>query len=175
VIDTSDVLGTPQIAGVVVSPIGLFRKAEGGQTAFVGGVVVSGALGRMLGDKLGGKRAAQERAQDAAVSNSSPDCGKLGYLALTDSELAVTTTEYSNLTGPRLSQLVTRVPRTTIANAELAGGWQHPTLYMFSAAPLRITFTDGVRSQPVCTPPGQTSGADAAGSVNARAAQRGNR
>jgi hypothetical protein len=97
----------------------------------------------MVGDKLGGKRAAQQRAQDAAVSNSTPDCGNLGYLAVTDTELALTTTEYSNRAGTRLGQLVTRVPRTTIAHAELAGGWQHPTLHMFSPAPLRITFTDG--------------------------------
>jgi len=143
VINTSDLLGTPQIAGVAVSPIGLFRKGERRQTAFVGGVVVSGAIGRMIGDKLGGKRVAQQRAQDTAVSNSTPDCGNLGYLAVTDTELALTNTEYSNWAGPRLGQLVTRVPRATIAHVELAGGWQHPTLYMFSSAPLRITFTDG--------------------------------
>jgi hypothetical protein len=26
---------------------------------------------------------------------------------------------------------------------ELEGGWRHPTLYMFSSAPLRIMFADG--------------------------------
>jgi hypothetical protein len=143
VINTSELLGTPQIAGVVVSPIGLFRKAESGQTAFVGGTVVSGAIGVVIGDKLGGKRAAQQRARDAAVSNSTPDCGNAGYLAVTDAELVLTSTEYSNRSGLQLGDLVTRVPRATITHAELAGGWQHPTLYMFSPAPLRITFTEG--------------------------------
>jgi hypothetical protein len=141
-INTSDLLGTPQIAGVVVSPIGLFRKAESGGGGG-SGVVGSAAIGVLLADKLGGKRAAQQRARDAAVRNSTPDCGNYGYLAVTDAELALTSTTYSNSSGLHLGDLVTRVPRATITHAELAGGWQHPTLYMFSAAPLRITFTDG--------------------------------
>jgi hypothetical protein len=144
VINASDLLGAPQIAGIVVSPIGLFRRLEASQTAFVGGVVVPGKLGAMIGDKLGGKSAAQQRQQDTAVSHSTPNCGNWGYLAVTDTELALTTTEAGKWgAGRRLGQLVKRVPRSTVAHVELAGGWQHPTLYMFSSAPLRITFTDG--------------------------------
>ena len=49
-INASDLLGAPQIAGVVVSPVGLFRKIESSQTAFVGGVVVPGKLGVRHGE-----------------------------------------------------------------------------------------------------------------------------
>ena len=142
-INPSDLLGAPQIAGVVVSPVGLFRKIESSQTAFVGGVVVPGKLGPMIGDKLGGESAAEQRQRDSAVSDSTPKCGNWGYLAVTDTELALTTTEAPKLVGRRLGELVARVPRSTVAHVELAGGWRHPTLYMFSSAPLRITFTDG--------------------------------
>ena len=143
-INASDLLGAPQIAGVGVCPIGAYRRREAGQTVFVGGAVVSGTLGPTIGDKLAGERGAQQRRRDAAVSDSTPKCGEWGYLAATDNELALTTTEAAKWgAGRQLGQLVTRVPRSTVAHVELAGGWQHPTLYMFSSAPLRITFTDG--------------------------------
>ncbi len=142
-INASDLLGAPQIAGVVVSPIGLLRKIESSQTGFAGGVAVSGKLGPMISDKLAGESAAEERQRDSAVSHSTPECGNWGYLAVTDTELALTTTEAAKTVGRRLGQLVTRVPRSTVAHAELAGGWRHPMLYVLSSAPLRFTFTDG--------------------------------
>jgi hypothetical protein len=120
------------------------QKEGGRPDVFVGGAVVSGTLGPTIGDKLAGERGAQQRRRDAAVSHSTPKCGEWGYLAATDTELALTTTEAAKWgAGRQLGQLVTRVPRSTVAHVELAGGWLHPTLYMFSPAPLRITFTDG--------------------------------
>ena len=128
-INTSDLLGAPQIAGVGVCPTGAYRRREAGQTVFVGGAVVSGTLGPTIGDKLSGKRGAQLRGQDAALSDSTPKCGEWGYLALTDTELALTTTKAAKWgAGRPLGQLVTRVPRSTVAHVELAGGWLHPTL-----------------------------------------------
>jgi hypothetical protein len=138
VINASDLLGAPQIAGAGVNPIGWQRRQMSG-AAFQGN-----RLSPWIGDKLAGERGAQQRERDAAMSDSTPECGGWGYLAVTDTELALTTTEPGKGgAGRRLGQLVTRVPRSTVARIELAGGWQHPTLYVLSAAPLRITFTDG--------------------------------
>jgi hypothetical protein len=119
VINASELVGAPQIAGVVVSPVGLYREIESRTTAFTGGVVVSGKLGPAIGDKLGGKSAAEERSRDATVSDSTPECGKWGFLAVTDAELALTTTAAPKWVGRQLGELVIRVPRSTVAQAEL--------------------------------------------------------
>lgn len=141
-INASDLLGAPQIAGVGVCPIGAYRRREA--TVFVGGAVVSGRLGPAIGDKVAGERGAQQHRRDVEMSDSTPKCGEWGYLAVTDSELALTTTEAAKWgAGRQIGQLVTRVPRSTVTHVVLAGGWLHPTLYMFSPAPLRIAFTDG--------------------------------
>jgi hypothetical protein len=138
VLNASDLLGAPQIAGVAVNPIGWQRRAMA-HTAYNGN-----RLSPWIGDKLAGERGAQQRRRDAAASDSTPKCGDSGYLAVTDTELALTTTEAAKRgAGRQLGQLVTRVPRSTLAHVEFAGGWLHPTLYVLSAAPLRITFTDG--------------------------------
>jgi hypothetical protein len=139
VINASELLGAPQIAGVLVSPPGFFRRKE----STPGHASGSPLLG-WIGDKLAGERGRDERRRDAAVSKSTPKCGDWGYLAVTDTELALTTAEFrKGGAGLKLGQLVTRVPRSTVAQVELAGGWQHATLYMLSSAPLRIAFTDG--------------------------------
>jgi len=143
VIDASDLLGAPQLAGVVVSPIGLFRKIESGMTVISGGVVVPGSTGPAISDKLGGTSAAEQREADAGASAETPDCGKWGFLAVTERDLALTSTQPPELVGRRLGELVERVPRSAITAAELEGGWRHPTLYLFSSAPLRILFADG--------------------------------
>jgi hypothetical protein len=143
VIDASDLLGAPQLAGVVVSPVGLFRKIESNLTVMSGGVVVPGSAGPAISDKLGGERAVEQREADAGASAQTPDCGKWGFLSVTESELALTTTQPPKMVGRQLGELVERVPRSTIAAAELEGGWGHPALYMFSSAPFRVIFADG--------------------------------
>jgi hypothetical protein len=138
VINASELLGAPQIAGVGVNPIGWQRRQMAGSVAY------GNRLSPWIGDKLAGERGAQQRRRDAEASASTPKSGGWGYLAVTDTELALTTTEAAKWgAGRQLGQLVTRVPRTTVAHIELAGGWLHPTLYVLSPAPLRITFTDG--------------------------------
>src|ERR1700722_3782322 len=57
VMDASDLLGAPQLAGVVVSPVGLFRKIESSMTVVSGGVVVPGSAGPAIADKLAGASA----------------------------------------------------------------------------------------------------------------------
>jgi hypothetical protein len=131
VIDASDLLAAPQLAGVVVSPVGLFRKIESSMTVISGGVVVPGSTGPAISDKLTGARAAEQREADAGASAG-------GDVPLADSE-----SNRRSWVGGRLGEIVERVPRSAITAAELEGGWRHPTLYMFSSAPLRITFADG--------------------------------
>jgi hypothetical protein len=145
VIDASDLLGAPQIAGVEVSPVGFFRASEAKAAHATTGGFVPGTIRPTISERLGSERAAEERRQDAAASKSTPNYGNWGHLAVTDTELALTTTEPGKGgVGRRLGQLVTRVPRGTVAHVELAGGdWRHPTLYILSSAPLRIAFTDG--------------------------------
>jgi len=143
VIDASDLLGDPQLAGVVVSPVGLFRKIESNPTVISGGVVVPGSTGPAISDKLAGATAAEQHQADAAASAQTPDCGKWGFLAVTDQEVALTSTLPPKIVGRQLGELVERVPRSGIATAELAGGWRHPALYLLSSAPLRIAFADG--------------------------------
>lgn len=143
-IDASDLLGAPQIAGVAVSPVGFFRASEAKAAHATTGGFVLGTIRPTISERLGSERAAEERRKDAAASKSTPNYGNWGYLAVTDTELALTTTEPGKGgVGRRLGQLVTRVPRGTVAHVELAGGWRHPTLYMLASAPLRTAFTDG--------------------------------
>ncbi len=141
--DASDLLGGPQLAGVVVSPVGLFRGIESNMAVMSGGVVVPGSTGPAIADKLGGDRAAEQRQADAGASAQTPDCGKWGFLAVGEGDVALTTTEPPKMVGRRLGKIVERVPRSTVTAAELRGGWRHPTLYLFSSAPLRIVFADG--------------------------------
>jgi hypothetical protein len=144
VIDASDLLGAPQIAGVEVSPVGFFRASEARAAHSTTRAFVPGTIRPTIGERLGIKRAAEERRRDAAASKSTPNYGNWGYLAVTDTELALTTTEPGKGgVGRRLGQLITTVPRSTVAQVELAGDWRHPTFYILSSAPLRLTFTDG--------------------------------
>jgi hypothetical protein len=128
---------------VVVSPVGLFRSIESNLTVISGGVVVPGSTGPAISDKLGGAPAAERREADAEASANTPDCGKWGFLAVSERDVALTTTQPPKLVGRRLGEIVERVPRDAIKAAELQGGPRHPTLYLFSSAPLRVAFADG--------------------------------
>jgi len=68
VIDASGLLGAPQLAGVVVSPVGLFRSIESNMTVMSGGVVVPGSTGPAIADKPGGKSAAEQRQENVEAS-----------------------------------------------------------------------------------------------------------
>jgi hypothetical protein len=143
VIDASDLLGASQLAGVVVSPVGLFRSIESNMTVMSGGVVVPGSTGPAIADRLGGKGAAEQREENMEASAQTPDCGKWGFLAVSDRDVVLTTKQPPKMVGRQLGDLVERVPRDRITEAELEGGWRHPTLSLLSSAPFRITFADG--------------------------------
>jgi hypothetical protein len=112
-------------------------------TVMSGGVVVPGSTGPAISDKLSGVHAAKQREADTGASAQTPDCGKWGFLAVSERDLALTTMRPPKMVGRQLGELVERVPRSTITSSELDGGWRHPTLYMLSSAPLRIMFADG--------------------------------
>jgi hypothetical protein len=143
VIDASDLLGESQLAGVVVSPVGLFRRLESSVTVGAGVVVVPGSTGPAIAGKLGGTSASELRRADAEASVATPDCGQWGFLAVSERQLALTSTQPPKLVGRRLGEIVEHVARSTITAVELESGWRHFGVYLFSSAPLRITFADG--------------------------------
>jgi hypothetical protein len=142
-IDASEVLGSRQLAGVRVSPVGLFRRIEANTQGAAGPVLVSGTLVIAIADKIGGERAGGSREADAEVSARTPTFGDWGFLAVTESDLGLFTTQPPKMAGRRLGSIVVRASRSTVVSADLAGGWRHPTMYVLSSAPLRISFSDG--------------------------------
>jgi hypothetical protein len=111
--DASQIIGSPQLAGVTVLPRGASKRQA---NATGGSLPARIALG-----KTG------ETASDA------PDFGRMAYLAVTDSELALVNVKSGRLTM-KLNELIVRVPRTDVASAELGSG---------VICPLTITFADG--------------------------------
>jgi hypothetical protein len=93
--DASQIIGSPQRAGVTV----LARGASKRQASATGGSLPATiALG-----KTG------ETASDA------PDFGRMAYLAVTDSELALVNVKSGRWTM-KLDDLIVRVPRTNVAS-----------------------------------------------------------
>jgi hypothetical protein len=127
-IDASALLGSPQLAGVKVNPRGL-GKAVGAQAS---GASVGGALGAAV-SAARGQRAEKERAQYASASRT-PEFGRLAYLAVTDSEVALITLK-SGLVTVKLDEVIARRPRGDLVSAVLGKG--------VSTAPLTITLADG--------------------------------
>jgi hypothetical protein len=110
-LDASKVLGSPQLAGVKVVPLGRTAKAAGG-------IAIGGAVSAVM--RAPGRGA-----------DMTPNCGRLAYLAVTDSELALVRIKI----GGRMSEVIKRVPRAQVRSAEYGKG--------IMAAPLTITFDDG--------------------------------
>ena len=73
--DASEVLGSPELAGTFLSPKGLTAR----MTAMTAGRVVGGVLGQVAADQATGG----EKFQGA------PDFGQVGYVAVTQEEVAI--------------------------------------------------------------------------------------
>jgi hypothetical protein len=113
--DASAALGAPQLAGSFVGPKGLTRS----MTARAAGGAVGAAL-------AGG-----------AGHEGTPSFGRVGYLAVSDGELALVKAK-SAMLGLKMKpteEVLARVPRNEVASAELDKG------ALKSA--LRIDFTGG--------------------------------
>ncbi|MGA8680285.1 MAG: hypothetical protein ABSB54_07240 [Acidimicrobiales bacterium] len=116
--DASSLLGSPQIAGVRVAAVGVARASAR---------TMGGVAGGVLGDVLGGKIVGVD-----AIPAQTPQFGRLGFLALTQTELALTTMKGSMI--PKPFKVVARVPRSEVISAELGTG---------VVAPLTIRFAGG--------------------------------
>ena len=116
--DASSLLGSPQIAGVRVAAVGV-AKASARTTG--------GVAGGVLGDVLGGKIVGVD-----AIPAQTPRFGRVGFLALTQTELALTNMKGSMI--PKPFEVVARIPRSEVTSAEIGTG---------IVAPLTIRFAGG--------------------------------
>jgi hypothetical protein len=122
--DASTALGAQELAGTFVNPKGMTKKA----TAAVTGQVAGGMVGTF----------AANMATGGAYSGTPevPNFGRVGYLAATDSELALVKTKTGAFKMKIGDEVLARVPRSEIASTDLDEG------RMLSH--LKIEFSDGV-------------------------------
>ena len=121
--DASGALGAPELAGSLVNPKGMTKKF----TASVAGGVAGGAVGGM---------AARAAAGDAyAGAPDVPSFGRVGYLAVTDGEIALIKTKAGLMKMKVTDEVLARAPRSEIA----AVGWDGGMMLSH----LTITFADG--------------------------------
>jgi len=113
--DASEALGSPQVAGVFVNPTGFGRRAV---AMSVGGVV-------------GGVIAARTTSNQTGV----PAFGRVGYLAASESDIALLKTKSGLMNMKVTDQVLARRQRSEIASVHIDGG--------VLASKLTIQFTDG--------------------------------
>jgi hypothetical protein len=124
-LDASQLLGSPQLAGVKVTP-------KGFTTSFalrMGGAV---GVGGVLGGVIGSTASTQADRRQAKMGSEAPHFGGAAYLAVTDGELALIKLK-SGLTY-KLDEVIGRVPRGEVESAEIREG---------IAPSLTITFGNG--------------------------------
>jgi hypothetical protein len=124
-LDASQILGSPQLAGCKVNPRGTNKATM----SRAGG----GGIGGAVASTVAAKRVGAERAQAAATVT--PAFTMIGWLALTDSELALVSVDRKR--GLKLDAVLGRVPRADVKSVEL--GKAPPMI----SKPLIITFTNG--------------------------------
>ena len=121
--DASQVLGSPQLAGVKVNPRGMSKRVAGNVVGRLPARVVYGSGG--------------------PTTSEAPNFGRLAYLAVTDSELALIKLK-SGLVRSKLDEVIVRVPRSDVVSAELGSG---------IVTPLTVTFSNGDTWQLEVPPP----------------------
>jgi hypothetical protein len=121
--DASTLLGSPQLAGVKVNPRGMSKRVAGNIAGRLPARVVYGSVG--------------------STTSESPNFGRLAYLAVTDSELALIKLK-SGLVTSKLDEVIARIPRSDVSTVELGSGW---------VTPLTITFSNGDTWQLEVPPP----------------------
>ena len=128
--DASQILGAPQLAGVIVSPVGAGLQTGGrfgGMGGGLTGAVVSAAVAR---------KGREEAAQAAAVSMA-PDFGRWGFLAVTDDELALVDLASTRAGRLKLGDVIVRISRAQVASGEVGSARTALPL------PVTITFSGG--------------------------------
>lgn len=118
--DATHVLGAPEVAGSFVSPKGLTKqlttRAAGGEFAGIAGTVAAVAA-------------------TSGPYEGAPQFGTVGYVAVTEDEVAVVRGKMGLLKPKVGSDVVGRIARREVVSAELDGG--------ALKAALRIGFADG--------------------------------
>jgi hypothetical protein len=101
--DASAALGAPEIAGTLVNPKGYAKKA----IARTAGREVAG----LVGDLAAGRAARDKGVPDV------PDFGRVGYLAVSATEVALVKTKYGWKMTPT-DEALARAPRSEVASVE---------------------------------------------------------
>jgi hypothetical protein len=122
--DASNTLGAQELAGTFVNPKGMTKK----MTASVTGQVAGGMVGTF----------AANMATGGAYSGAPevPNFGRVGYLAVTDSDLALVKTKTGAFKMKIGDEVLARVPRSEIASTALDEGKL--------LSHLKIEFSNGV-------------------------------
>jgi hypothetical protein len=116
-LDASEILGSPQMAGVKVNRRGTTKKAY------------VGVVGSAIIDK------ANEHRGKIAPEPQTPDFGRLAWLAVTADEVALV--ELKGSVTLKLKDVIARVPRSEVAAAEVGGA------SIMISPPLKIEFKGG--------------------------------
>jgi hypothetical protein len=128
--DASEVLGSPQLAGVTVNPRGLAKSRSLGMSG-----IYAGLIGAVV-SSFASMKAGQKQAKIAAESQT-PEFKRIALLAVTADELAlVSLVKIKGKSGLEPQDVIVRVPRGEVASAELGGGGIY-------SPPLTITFRNG--------------------------------
>jgi hypothetical protein len=125
--DASRALGAPEIAGTFVNPKGLTKKV----TASATGSEVGGAIGNVAANLIAGR--------SSATTADMPSFGRVGYLAVSEDELALVKTRTGAFKMKISDEILARAPRSDVAFVELDQGKL--------LSHLKITFSDGVTWQ----------------------------
>ncbi|HUJ35068.1 MAG TPA: hypothetical protein VLW51_07655 [Solirubrobacteraceae bacterium] len=122
--DASRALGAPELAGTLVNPKGMTKKV----TASVAGGQIGGAVGSAAATMIAGRTSG-----DAA---DLPSFGRVGYLAVSEDEVALVKTKTGALKMKITDEILARVPRSEVASVELDQG--------LLLSHLKIAFSNGV-------------------------------
>ena len=107
--DASVALGAPEIAGTLVNPKGFTKRR------------VAGAAGREVAGLVGSAAAVLATRDRAKGAADLPDFGRVGYVAVSATDVAVVKTKLGWKMTPTNEALV-RVPRSELASAEVEEG-----------------------------------------------------
>jgi hypothetical protein len=121
--DASQALGAPEIAGTYVLPKGLAKKMTGA----VAGGRVGGAVGTLAATVAANRL--------SGAPPEMPSFGQLGYIAVTEDEIALVRAKAGAFKPSVKSEVLARVPRDELASAELDQG--------VLMSHLKLEFTNG--------------------------------
>jgi hypothetical protein len=124
--DGSIALGAPEIAGTLVNPKGLTKK----MTAATAGGEIGGAVGSLAAGVIAGR--------DSSAPEV-PNFGRVGYVAASETEIALVKTKTGAFKMKVSDEVLARVPRSEIRSIELDQGKL--------LSHLTIAFDNGVRWQ----------------------------